>query len=76
MADGSADVTDDEALAVVRALRPLMQQSADHGLQSRFRTIYGKAGLPCPRCGAPALIRARGQGDDNRTTYWCASCQG
>ena len=71
----SATVTDDEALAVVRAIRPLMQQSAEHGRQSDFRTIYDKAGPPCPRCGAPALIQARGQGDDNRTTYWCPVCQ-
>jgi endonuclease VIII len=69
------DLTDDEALSVVRTLRPLMQQSADHGRQSLFRTIYGKAGLPCPRCGVPALIQARGQGDANRTTFWCAACQ-
>ncbi len=27
----------------------------------------------CPGCGTP--IRARGQGDDNRTTYWCPGCQ-
>ena len=70
-----ARVSDEEAVAVVRALRPLMQASADHGRQHLFRTIYDKAGLPCPRCGAPALIRSRGQGDDNRTTYWCPTCQ-
>jgi endonuclease-8 len=68
-------VTDEEALAVVRALRPLMQRSADDGVQSRFRSIYARADLPCPRCGAPSLVRARGQGDDNRTTYWCPTCQ-
>jgi formamidopyrimidine-DNA glycosylase len=28
---------------------------------------------PCRRCGTP--IAARGQGDDNRTTYWCPRCQ-
>ena len=70
-----AKVRDDEALAVVRAIRPLMQRSAEDGRQSLFRTIYDKAGSPCPRCGAPALIQARGQGDDNRTTYWCPGCQ-
>ena len=70
-----AAVSDEEALTVVRTVRPLMQQSAEHGRQSDFRTIYDKARLPCPRCGAPALIRARGQGDDNRTTYWCPVCQ-
>jgi endonuclease-8 len=70
-----AAVSDDEALAVVRGTRPLMQESARHGRQSDFRVIYDKAGLPCPRCGPPALIQARGQGDDNRTTYWCPVCQ-
>ena len=65
----------EEALAVIRAARPLMQQSARHGRQDLFRTIYGKAGTPCPRCGAPHLISSRRQGDDNRTTYWCPRCQ-
>jgi len=69
------DVDDDEALAVVRGIRPLMQASARHGRQGDFRRIYDSAGRPCPRCGPPALIRARGQGDDNRTTYWCPVCQ-
>lgn len=70
-----ADVPDEQALAVVRRLRPLMQESARHGRQSDYRVIYDKAGLPCPRCGPPALVKARGQGDDNRTTYWCPGCQ-
>ena len=70
-----AAVSDAEALGVVLGIRPLMQRSAETGLQSAFRTVYGKAGAPCPRCGAPALIQARGQGDDNRTTYWCPVCQ-
>ena len=70
-----ADLVDEEALAVVRGIRPLMRESARHGRQSDYRVIYDKAGLPCPRCGPPALIRAHGQGDDNRTTYWCPACQ-
>jgi formamidopyrimidine-DNA glycosylase len=40
----------------------------------RERTwVYGRRGKPCRRCGAP--IRSRGQGDANRTTYWCPGCQ-
>jgi endonuclease-8 len=70
-----AEVSDDEALTVVRGIRPLMQESAHSGRQSDYRVIYGKAGVPCPRCGPPALIKADGQGDDNRTTYWCPACQ-
>jgi endonuclease-8 len=66
-------VGDDEALAIVRATRPAMAQSATDGRQDAHRRIYGRAGRPCPRCGAP--IRSRGQGDDNRITYWCGSCQ-
>jgi endonuclease VIII len=46
-----------------------------HGArQPRELRIYERAGRPCRRCGTP--IRARGQGDDNRTTYWCPGCQG
>ena len=59
----------------MRELRPRMQQSAADGRQDRWRRVYNAAGRPCPRCGPPALIRARGQGDDNRPTFWCPSCQ-
>jgi endonuclease VIII len=41
---------------------------------SRERTwVYGRRGRPCRRCGT--TIRSRGQGDANRTTYWCPTCQ-
>jgi endonuclease-8 len=69
----TGDVSDDEALRVVRLTRPRMQQSARDGYQVRGPAIYGRVGRPCPRCGA--RIRSRGQGDDNRTTYWCPGCQ-
>jgi endonuclease-8 len=66
-------VSDDEALSLVRAIRPRMQQSALDGRQDAHRVVYAQVGRPCPRCGA--AIRSAGQGDDNRTTYWCAECQ-
>ena len=71
----TGDVSDAEALAIVHATRPRMQESARHGMQERFKVIYGTAGRPCPRCGEASNIRSRGQGDDNRTTYWCPRCQ-
>ena len=41
---------------------------------SRERTwVYKRRGKPCRRCGTP--VRSRGQGDANRTTYWCPVCQ-
>jgi endonuclease-8 len=69
----TADVDDEEALRIVRSVRPLMQESAMHGMQDAYRTIYNRKGRPCPRCGE--LIASRGQGDDNRITYWCPGCQ-
>lgn len=71
----TGDVSDEEALAIVRATRPRMQESARGGMQERFKVVYGTAGRPCPRCGERSYIRARGQGDANRTTYWCPRCQ-
>jgi endonuclease VIII len=66
-------VTDDEALAIVGECRPRMRASATDGRQDRWRQVYNAAGRPCPRCGG--LIKGRGQGDDNRPTFWCPSCQ-
>jgi endonuclease-8 len=37
------------------------------------KQVHARGGRPCPRCGTP--IRSFGQGDANRTTYWCPSCQ-
>jgi endonuclease-8 len=69
----TGDVSDAEALAIVHATRPRMQESARDGMQDRFRVVYGLGGRACPRCGETIL--SRGQGDDNRTTYWCPGCQ-
>ena len=68
-------VSDDEALAIVRELRPRMRASATDGRQDVWRQVYNAAGRPCPRCGPPAMIKARGQGDGNRPTFWCPNCQ-
>ena len=67
-----AEVSDDEILNVLAIARERMRESVEHGGKLEGR-VYRRAGLPCPRCGA--RIRGRGQGDENRTTYWCPSCQ-
>jgi endonuclease-8 len=68
------DVSDDQALSVIEAVRPPMQESARFGFpKSETLRVYKRAGTPCPRC--QTKISARGQGDDNRTTYWCPGCQ-
>jgi endonuclease-8 len=92
----TADLGDDELLAIAGAIHPEIQRSAriggptttyrPDGVQptrparaaaDRDRRagtwVYERGGLPCRVCTTPIL--ARGQGDDNRTTYWCPSCQ-
>lgn len=66
-------VGDAEALALVAVARDLMAEPARSGHTSRPRAVYRRAGEPCPRCAT--AIRAAGQGDDNRQTYWCPGCQ-
>lgn len=68
----TAQVGDEEALAVVRAARGAMQSSVEQGLRVT-PAVYDRAGRPCPRC--ERALQARGQGADNRTTYWCPRCQ-
>ena len=66
------DVSDDELLAVIASVRPRMLASVEDGFPKDTQ-VYKRADRPCPRCRT--AIRARGQGDDNRTTYWCPGCQ-
>jgi endonuclease-8 len=65
------DVSDEELERVLGEASRLMRGSASGSREER--RVYRRAGRPCPRCGAP--IRSRGQGDDNRTAYWCPGCQ-
>jgi endonuclease-8 len=65
-------VTDEDAMQVIRAIRPLMASSVEGNWRQK-RWVFERAGLPCRRCHTP--IRFRGQGDDNRNTFWCPECQ-
>lgn len=69
-----ADVRDEEAVAVVADARTRMLAAAGAAPgEPVARNVYRRGGMPCPRCGAP--IASRGQGEDNRTTWWCPGCQ-
>ena len=64
------EVSDEEALAAVGAVRPRMQRSARDGRRVRADRVYNRAGRPCPRCGE--RIEARGLGDDVRWNSFVA----
>jgi len=55
----------------IATARRLMQEALGSGRPGR--QVYRRAGRPCLRCGT--IVRSRGQGDSNRTAYWCPGCQ-
>ncbi|MEJ7569262.1 MAG: DNA-formamidopyrimidine glycosylase family protein [Gaiellaceae bacterium] len=65
------DVSDELLAEAVGTARRLMQASLVDGRPGR--NVYRRAGWPCLRCGT--IVSSRGQGDANRTAYWCPSCQ-
>ncbi len=67
-----ADVAEIDRRRVLETAATRMRAAVDTGREPR-RQVYRRAGRPCPRCRTP--IRSRGQGDANRTAYWCPTCQ-
>lgn len=63
------EVTDTELRSVLATAARLMRGSLEGAREAH--AIYRRP--VCPRCGT--RIRSRGQGDDNRTAYWCPTCQ-
>jgi endonuclease-8 len=64
------DVGDDDLRAVLLAARELMLEAVASG-RPTYAVYRGRR--PCPACHG--RISSRGQGDANRTTYWCPVCQ-
>ncbi|MBA2461046.1 MAG: DNA glycosylase [Actinobacteria bacterium] len=65
------DVADETLAAALTTARRLMQGALETGRPGR--NVYRRVGRPCLRCGTTVL--SRGQGDANRTAYWCPGCQ-
>ncbi|HHM05408.1 MAG TPA: bifunctional DNA-formamidopyrimidine glycosylase/DNA-(apurinic or apyrimidinic site) lyase [Gammaproteobacteria bacterium] len=52
-------------------LQDFVSESGEPGYFRQQLTVYGRAGLPCPRCGATIRTLRLGQ----RATYYCPRCQ-
>jgi endonuclease VIII len=65
------DLSDEELHEVLGAARALMRDAVETGRQPN--RVYRRRLAACPRCRD--RISSRGQGDANRTTYWCPRCQ-
>ncbi|MGN6217525.1 MAG: Fpg/Nei family DNA glycosylase [Solirubrobacterales bacterium] len=65
------DLSEEELRSVLDAARELMREAVASGRHPH--RVYRRRQAACPHCRGP--ISSRGQGDDNRTTYWCPRCQ-
>jgi endonuclease VIII len=65
------ELSDAELKLVVAEGERIMRASIAKG--RRPRSIYRAERSGCPACGG--RVESRGQGDDNRTAYWCPRCQ-
>jgi len=66
-----SQVSDEELHLVLEAARDQMLDAVHKGDRHRFR-VYKHRGH-CSRCRG--TVHHRGQGDANRTTWWCERCQ-
>lgn len=57
-----SEVSDEETLRVIAAVRPRMMRSAVEGPRAIDARVYRREGRPCPRCGTPIAARAGGYG--------------
>jgi endonuclease VIII len=65
------EVSDEDLRATLEHARNQMLNAVKTGSRHRF-AVYKHRG-PCSRCRGP--VHHRGQGDANRTTWWCERCQ-
>lgn len=79
-----AGVSDDDWRGMMREARRLLLVNVGEAAGAARRTtgsadptrrlfVYGRQGRPCLRCGT--TIRMRRHGDEQRSTYWCPTCQ-
>ena len=52
-------------------LRDFTEADGNPGYFARELQVYGRAGEPCVRCGAPVRARVLGQ----RSSFYCPRCQ-
>jgi endonuclease-8 len=65
-------VPESDRRRVLETAARLMRAAVSAGRVPR-KQVHARAGRPCPRCATP--ISSLGQGEANRTAYWCPVCQ-
>jgi endonuclease VIII len=68
----------DTLIELVRTAARLLRSNTERGgprstVPGGRLAVYGRAGLPCPRCGT--RVSSTRQGAHGRVTSWCSTCQ-
>jgi len=71
LADSIKQVLEAAIQAGGTSLRDFVQEDGSPGYFAQRLRVYGRAGEPCPACGAPVRLRRIGQ----RSSFYCARCQ-
>jgi endonuclease VIII len=66
------DVAEQDRRRALEAAATLMRAALSGG-RAPGKQVHARVGRACRRCGTP--IRSFGQGEANRTAYWCPTCQ-
>lgn len=68
----------DPATLLMAARRLMERATTPDGRPDPLRargSVHGRAGLPCPRCGAPLVESRIGEPPRDRPMFWCRVCQ-
>ena len=68
----AGELSDDDLRGAFDWCRRMMRAAV--GGPRPMRSVYRRAGRPCPRCGAPIAVGRLG--DQNRAVSFCPRCQG
>jgi endonuclease VIII len=64
------------ARSALEANKHRVEQSMTGDLRrGRQAWVYRRDGSPCRRCGTPIRLTSQGPRGQERTTYWCPTCQ-
>ena len=80
----SADLGHDTITRIVARAHRLLQRGKEHDIQSTTGSrrrgeetfVHARSGRPCRRCGTPVRVAMIGVPPQDRTMFYCPSCQG
>lgn len=78
------EISDEDLRALVATAQQQLEHSAHHPNRSLTQRtgllddnyVHGRSGLPCERCGTIVRVAMIGKAPQDRTMFYCPTCQG